>query len=154
MKIRNGFVSNSSSSSFIVTTTVSKEYLYKIIQRLSTYDCFLENLEKDKDYWTKQYKESNELCLSYDIYKHESEKLNLMFDKAKEAIAANNRYMLVDIFLAYRHIDLEEIGTVLKLSSWTSMFNDFSSVADELKEILCHLMAEKHHVQFEQVSDY
>jgi hypothetical protein len=118
MKIRTGFVSNSSSASFIVTVGISKNSLCELL--------------KDDLFWVLQ--RNLESIIEMTEKYGEDEELNEL-----KALTPSD-YNYVETILNKRYIYLEEDGHNTKIESDTTMFNDYGDVCNLMKNILTTLV--------------
>jgi hypothetical protein len=132
VKIRNGFVSNSSSSSYIVNIKVEPKVFYNLLQAEYGWHMF-GKAEAMKD-------------LKKEIKEHEKYSRSILQDERGEELAerlkklqntdSNNRN-IIKIILENHNILIKENADEVELESSTSMHNDFNEgVDDVLKEII------------------
>lgn len=147
MKLRQGFVSNSSSSSYIVSLNgVSFKKLIEILQ--PDFQCDLLNKKivlKDITQWISKFTEYKETSMKSEgtmvsVYDRHITKL---LDFKKRLETTDDIIDIARIILEYNMIEVEETYDYLKLSYTTSMHNDFDSGMHEmLKEIILYLLFE------------
>ena len=143
--MRSGFVSNSSSASFIINTSISEDKLLGLIgynsDTMNPYDIkeyLEENLESYKDYdsefWMKVKDQIKDML---DMYEYKERKIGSYVSQELDMDAVTTRE-LVKKFLKYRHIHLEpaEDGSGIEVSDHITMYNSFSDFSSLSKEIL------------------
>jgi len=171
MKIRNGFVSNSSSASFIVTVKMDKHQLFHVLSKELGWSYLSKAafrgivsvaLEKHKEYLRKEKKELKNKKLKEilpfdnfweDTVKSETELLDKI-DKYKindyKYDGEEDYINFVQDVLSYHHIFLKPLfktEDVWEFSSWTSMFNSYDDIPTLLKEIILMFAFENHEVK-------
>ena len=146
MKIRKGFVSNSSSSSYIVTIeNISfEEFCNKLAPEYSWSSLFSLNSARNK---------LEELAIKPYSEEFKNEILGLL--KELEEINEDDFVEIVKFMLKYGHINYRELKNGLELSSFTCMHNDFDSgMSERMKEILLFFMFDtKYTIKCERESD-
>lgn len=137
MKIRNGFVSNSSSASFVLLLNETKEDFFKKIEsELYSYLNFKE-IEKEISTTIKQYnisalkKEEIHPNLIEAIQKNREFYLNKL-DKIIRACKNEDSEKVLDL---YYNIGVFQSNNNLKICGSTIMFNDFCDVPSILRAI-------------------
>lgn len=150
MKIRSGFVSNSSSASYIVTISKSLEdviddmhthfYLvsdevdkYKIDKR--NYEEILERINKnEKDIWYSKQEIEGYLEL-----------IDIIIDSKENIYKQDydvNKY--IETLMEYHRIEIEKFGDITTFTFNTSMHNDYDTSMNRIiKEIVLYYTFEK-----------
>ena len=151
MKIRTGFVSNSSSSSYIVKIHVPYNEFVDFLGARHKWDYFcLENIKNKIDFQIKELEESHKKSLeeykdrSEWLFKCYDDRLKYLNDFKKETseLTEDNFDKIVELVLKYNDITEDTIETdsgenIVILSYFTSMHNDFNDgMNDLLKEIV------------------
>ena len=160
MKIRYGFVSNSSSASYIVKVDgisayefcerLAEEYCYTyfhrtdLVEKIEEEICASEKLLLDKtglsfESWRQEFygREIAHKKEILELLKGDKDEKESYFDSELEAKT------LALILKEYYHIHLEEKNGKLELRGDTIMHNDFSDVPPMLKDILMYLVFDK-----------
>lgn len=133
MKKRLGFISNSSSSSYIVSIRVDPEDFYNILWSEYSWDLFgkkaiMEKLEKR----IKDNGEYSNLPSFHDWNKELKRKIEEL-----QNIDPNDKVKMIKFALDYNGIKIREDDDEVELEYFTSMHNDFNEgVNDLLKEII------------------
>jgi len=159
MKTRLGFVSNSSSASFIVrifATNVldeldshftyslfdKKEVVAKLKESISNYEEHLQTNKEDKDKWRVFLVELYERDLA--SFK---KTLSIIQKSSKKNLAKN-------ILKHYYKISVNETSFYTEFSEFTAMFNSVADISPELKDIIVfYAMKDPLSVEV-QVEDY
>ena len=156
MKFRQGFISNSSSSSYIVNiegidlddflNTLYQEYSWSFFNRERVKNEIYAYL-----YGSKKRLEENKNIIFKDLEEYwpkESERWKEKFD------SLDNDIDLVRFVLDYCHVYTEETKTGIQMTSSVSMHNDFRDMPEIMKEItLYFLMDTKHKVKGERIDE-
>jgi hypothetical protein len=149
MKIRNGFVSNSSSASFIVTifdttidevcSNISEHFMYnhfsktalieKIKNQINNYNKNHELLNDYNNYWIEKVRNYEEIL---NIIKQDINKNNT---STFESLNENLALRVLKEF--YGVIVLQDENKVI-LSTFTSMYNDITEIPEILKDIVVY----------------
>jgi len=141
MKIRNGFVSNSSSSSYIVNIkNISMSKFCDILAPEYHWgDLF--SLGHAKESLTKWSKTHEKDAANADRWSIDAKKAydDMLDDLSK--VDKDNFEEVVGFMLKFRQIECKEVDGGIELFYFTSMHNDFvEGVSDALKEILLYFM--------------
>jgi len=163
MKIRSGFVSNSSSASFVIKTTKYENIINTIFEGLefayfSKYrlsDEIKENISR----FEKDLKIAKEECAKLILVSKEERKKGRSSDPLewaehdvkmsesrlnyeKEALQEietcerTDIKKLVEFGFKYNRVFFKELNTGYEFKSWVSMFNDYSDMPQILKELI------------------
>lgn len=145
MKIRMGFVSNSSSASYIVNIIGINFYDFcdKIRSQYSFYDYFSVKQMKDRiDHLLERYSDTDENDAMSSFSKSFKEELEEQKDKLSK-VDEDNFYEVAKFALDFHQIGVKEESGSIRLSSFTSMHNDFDSgMSDIMKELTLYFMFE------------
>lgn len=141
MKIRTGFVSNSSSASFIVKFHLDKETFLSCLSEEfwnATKEDQLQRLQQTLDK-LKSDEKNGELFSSH--FKNEIERTEASI-KTLSTLTTNNE--IVYHYLSDLHgIDIREgFNNWTEVEAWTSMLNDYSEMPDVLKQIILYFTFE------------
>lgn len=142
MKIRMGFVSNSSSASYIIEVggLTFDELLHMLDQEYSWKYFDYDKIKSEID--NKYYKTLN-------LSKH-GQFHGLKEDWIREATEEKERFdkinnegeELVRFVLSFRGISVEELPNKLRLTAFTFMHNDYDDMPDLLREIIMFILME------------
>jgi len=135
MKIRQGFVSNSSSASFIIKTPISKKELYSLIYKegFSWPNVLYEELEKTlkfyekNDFLDKQGQEREEIKEVLNLFEKESSNIDLHKDNIEKVL---------DLYFDVKHHAIKEDKNGCEISRWISIYNCYSDFGDIIKTII------------------
>ena len=159
MKTRLGFVSNSSSASFIVRifgTNIlkelnseftyslfdKKEVIAKLKESISYYEEHLQTNKEDKDKWRVFLVELYERDLA-------------SFKKTLSIIQKSSKKNLVkNILKHYYKISVNEKSFYTELTEFTAMYNSVSDISPELKDIITFYTVKDPFSVEVQVEDY
>lgn len=162
MKIRTGFVSNSSSASFVLRVDLS---LKDFVDEYSEAFCF----SKKNNYRSKLKKDKAELEKS--LKQYESDKdlerktfLKFFIDNSKERLIVLDK-KLQDIeflsendsvidFIDYRGASVEDKESCIKFTGGIGMYNGFEDVPEVIRNILAFCAYKNIRCHLEVVSDY
>jgi len=153
MKLRKGFVSNSSSASFIVTLTISEKKFQELLIEAFGYEYFsvdsflkilesdLKEVEKQILKYNKTIKKSNIPDILKNFKRWDLEKANSLTKQIAQVKKLNEETFegkkeLIEKILSYYEIFLTKEGEKLKLLSGTDMFNSYEDVPDFLKILI------------------
>lgn len=140
MKARFGFVSNSSSASYIINVFLTKSEFVAHMRGLLPYvKTFISELKKGVEFFSKDEEENlafNEMAIRLRALLSEAEKLD------SENI---DYYAYTELYLKKNRIsyDYVESRPFIKLESWVTMHNDYNSMPDDLREIVLSLLFSK-----------
>jgi hypothetical protein len=131
MKIRNGFVSNSSSSSFIVNINMNKNDLIKLIlensEILDAYSIKNDlDLYKNNPYCSKEVEK-----LLINIEEDDNHFLKIL--KLKNNI---DSFKFYEDYLKFKNIYIEENKLSLTIKEWISMMNTYTDFSNIMKDII------------------
>lgn len=164
MKIRKGFISNSSSSSYIVSIRVSPEDFYQALWEEYAWNWFSkkknqEELEKRIKRMQKDFEEVDFSTESGRNWLLESSTLwfeRLIQDKEKlDSLNEKDAKELIKFVLEDNHIVISEDEDEIDLEYTTSMHNDFNEgITKLLKEIILYFLLDtKYKVKGRRISD-
>ena len=150
MKIRSGFVSNSSSASFILLVDLNKEDFLSLFKEgfcryenivLGYKGILTEMVEKDSKYMEK-YKDKEDLKgyekILYNSYKEslkdleEVEKINL------DTVSEETEWIYLKKILELESVFINPVFSdkVWKIEGWTNMFNDYTDVPQFMQQFI------------------
>ena len=143
MKIRNGFVSNSSSSSYIVKIkNLDFEELANCMASEYSYDDFF-SLEQVKEKLDETIKSLSDGEHS-EWYKHHLEQLNELKVELDAINPEDSFEKILRVMLKYYQIGVKETNNAVELSCFTSMHNSFNEgMSDVLKEIMLYFLFDR-----------
>lgn len=140
MKTRFGFVSNSSSASYIVNVFLTKSEFVSHMRGLLPYiKTFIAELQKGIELFSKSEEENltfSDMTLRLKDLLVEAEKLD----------TGNIDYVTyTELYLKAKRIsyDFVESRPYVKLESWVTMHNDYNDIPEYLREIILSLLFAK-----------
>jgi len=135
MKLRNGFVSNSSSASYVVVIGKSKEdFLNDMIDGLEYGPFYISNVIH-----TVESQLENLLKVKDDkFFQHSIKNTKSLLTKLKKLKNACNPETVETLLKKYYRVDVNDLKTKIRLTGFTSMHNSFSDVPDVLKDIITY----------------
>ena len=150
MKIRKGFVSNSSSSSYIITLDKTKADFLDDMVNAYEYGAFnvnyiVENIKKT----IKECEEPDQVSIPF-IAEHMQNRINdlkLLLEKIYDLTKIededkNSRYYVcntsvIELLLTeYYNVKIEELTKIINVSGWTPMHNSYNDMPEILKDII------------------
>ncbi|MDD5651343.1 MAG: hypothetical protein PHF86_13170 [Candidatus Nanoarchaeia archaeon] len=150
MKIRKGFVSNSSSSSYIITLDKNKADFLADMVTAYEYGAFnvnyiVENIKKT----IKECEEPDQVSISF-MAEHMQNRINdlkLLLEKIYDLTKIededkNSRYYVcntsvIELLLTeYYNVKIEELTKIINVSGWTPMHNSYNDMPEILKDII------------------
>lgn len=157
MKIRQGFVSNSSSASFVVTAKISKEAFMKLfLEEYGSYPNIYYSFEGTPI--NEHIKELEERISKYDtsgerkvevFLKEQSENYLKELKELKEKLDGPDKIVGIEAYLTMRDIYVsEELAGIVRIDGDTSMFNDMRNVPKIMKEMIFLLAINKIELSF------
>jgi hypothetical protein len=163
MKIRQGFVSNSSSASFVVTVYNTNweqflEYLnsnfgFSIFDKRRFKEEVNQKIEQYKNFLKQQREEKKDILWKSDtnFYKVQIEQL----EKIAKNIDNLSFAELVDQVFSFNKISTTRTeGTnVVELSSWTIMYNNAEDMEPLMKNLIANMLLDNRKIKVEVISD-
>lgn len=140
VKLRNGFVSNSSSASYIVDIEITLEILVQEVRQSDPWrfsgDFFKRTVIEQIEHCYEMADLSDEECITKDSKKkaQEFEEMLLIFDKLSDV---ERTVMMLNLY----GINVELFPTIVRLKSFTSMHNSYDDgLCEPLKEFILFLL--------------
>lgn len=146
MKIRNGFVSNSSSSSYIVEIHgITLDAFINILYMEYSWSQFdYDTIKKEVD---NEYEKTKALASAGSrFYGLRDEWVKSVEEKREKLIEATTSHFEFTKFVLWlRGIKITEKPNSIELYSWTSMHNDFGDMPELLNEIVLYFIMDTTH---------